>query len=121
VKGVPLDWAYVAAFALLGSLLAALPFAVVWLLAPRSSYSQKRLTYESGVIPFGDAWAQFHVRYYLYGLVFLLFDIEVIFIYPWTVVLRQLGPLAFVEMLIFIVVLAVGLAYAWRKGGLEWT
>lgn len=117
---MPLDWAYVAGFALLGGILAALPLGIVWLLAPRSQYPQKLLAYESGVIPFGSAWAQFHVRYYLFSLAFLLFDVEVIYIYPWAVVLRALGPLAFVEMLIFLAVLGVGLAYAWKKGALEW-
>jgi NADH:ubiquinone oxidoreductase subunit 3 (subunit A) len=78
------------------------------------------MTYESGVVPFGQAWAQFNVRYYLFGLIFVIFDVEVIYLYPWAIVFRQLGKFAFVEMLIFLVILMIGLAYAWRKGALEW-
>ncbi|MDQ7820310.1 MAG: NADH-quinone oxidoreductase subunit A [Armatimonadota bacterium] len=117
---VLVDWLYVAIFAVAGTVMAALPLAVVWLLAPRVSLPQKTLTYESGVIPFGQAWAQFHVRYYLFALVFVIFDVEVIYLYPWAVVFRQLGAVAFVEMLLFLGILIVGLAYAWRKGALEW-
>jgi NAD(P)H-quinone oxidoreductase subunit 3 len=100
--------------------MAVLPLAVVWLLAPRVESPQKRITYESGVIPFGQAWAQFNVRYYLFALIFVVFDVEVIYLYPWAVVFRQLGMLAFVEMLLFLLILLVGLVYAWRKGALEW-
>ncbi|MBM3450952.1 MAG: NAD(P)H-quinone oxidoreductase subunit 3 [Armatimonadetes bacterium] len=117
---MPLDWAYVAIFALVGAAMAALPLAIVWLIAPRSSYPQKRLAYESGVIPFGTAWTQVNVRYYLFSLVFLLFDVEVVFIYPWTVVLRSLGMPAFIAMAIFLVLLTIGLLYEWKKGALEW-
>ncbi len=115
-----MDWLYVGVFAVVGVALAVLPLAVVWLLAPRMSLPQKTLTYESGVIPFGQAWAQFNVRYYLFALVFVVFDVEVIYLYPWAVVFRSLGAFAFYEMLIFIGILLIGLAYAWRKGALEW-
>lgn len=116
-----LDWLYVAAFAVVGLLLAAMSLAIVWVLSPRSTYPQKRMTYESGVVPFGQAWAQFNIRYYLFGLVFVIFAVEVIYLYPWAIVFRRLGRFAFVEMLIFLVVLLLGLAYAWRKGALEWS
>ncbi|MBI3998348.1 MAG: NADH-quinone oxidoreductase subunit A [Armatimonadetes bacterium] len=115
-----LDWLYVGVFAVVGLAMAALPLAIVWALAPRFPYPQKRLTYESGVVPFGQAWAQFNVRYYLFSLVFVIFDVEVIYLYPWAIVFQALGKFAFVEMLIFLVILLVGLAYAWRKGALEW-
>src|SRR3972149_574680 len=69
--GMLLDWLYVAVFAVVGIIMAALPLAVVWLLAPRADYPQKRLTYESGVVPFGQAWAQFNIRYYLFALILL--------------------------------------------------
>lgn len=117
---VVLDWLYVGVFAVVGVVLAVVPLIVVWLLAPRLPLPQKTLTYESGVIPFGQAWAQFNVRYYLFALVFVVFDVEVIYLYPWAVVFRQLGAFAFYEMLIFLSILFVGLAYAWRKGALEW-
>jgi NAD(P)H-quinone oxidoreductase subunit 3 len=78
-------------------------------------------TYESGMVPVGDAWVRFHVQYYLYALVFVIFDVEVIFLYPWAVVFRQIGGLALVEVGIFLAVLLLGLAYAWRRGALRWT
>ena len=117
---VLLDWFYVAVFAVVGTLMAVLPLAVVWVLAPRQESPQKNITYESGVLPFGQAWAQFNVRYYLFALIFVVFDVEVIYLYPWAVVFRQLGPVAFVEMLAFLLILLIGLVYAWRKGALEW-
>ncbi len=117
---VLVDWLYVGVFAVVGTILAVIPLWVVSLLAPRADLPQKRITYESGVIPFGQAWAQFNVRYYLFALVFVVFDIEVIYLYPWAVVFRQLGAFAFYEMLVFIAILFIGLAYAWKKGALEW-
>ncbi len=118
---VLVDWLYVGVFAVVGTILAVIPLGVVWLLAPRADLPQKRITYESGVIPFGQAWAQFNVRYYLFALAFVVFDVEVIYLYPWAVVFQQLGGVAFYEMLTFIAILLVGLLYAWRKGALEWT
>jgi NAD(P)H-quinone oxidoreductase subunit 3 len=118
--GMLLDWLYVAVFAVVGIVLVVVPLALVWLLAPRATYPQKHLTYESGVVPFGQAWAQFNIRYYLFALVFVLFEVEVIYLFPWAVAFRQLGMFAFVEALLFIVILGMGLIYAWRKGALEW-
>ena len=115
-----LDWGYVAVFAIVGSGMVALPLLVIWLISPRSAYPQKLETYESGVPTIGQAWSQFNVRYYLFSLVFVDFDVEIIYLYPWAVVGRQLGPFAFYEILIFLVILTLGLVYAWRKGALEW-
>lgn len=115
-----LDWLYVGVFAVVGTIMAALPLGIVWLLAPRADLPQKRMTYESGVVPFGQAWAQFNIRYYLFALIFVLFEVEVIYLFPWAVIFRQLGAYAFVEAVLFIVILGVGLLYAWRKGALEW-
>jgi NADH:ubiquinone oxidoreductase subunit 3 (subunit A) len=78
-------------------------------------------TYESGMVPVGDAWIRYHVQYYLYALIFVIFDVEVIFLYPWAVVFRQVGLTALVEVGIFIAILGLGLAYAWRRGALTWT
>ncbi len=117
---VLVDWLYVGVFAVVGVILAIVPLAVVWLLAPRADLPQKRITYESGVLPFGQAWAQFNVRYYVFALAFVVFDVEVIYLYPWAVVFRTLGVFAFYEILAFVVVLLIGLLYAWRKGALEW-
>ena len=115
-----LDWAYVAVFAIVGAIMTALPLAVIWLISPRSTYPQKRETYESGVPTIGQAWAQFNIRYYIFSLIFVVFDVEIIYLYPWAVVARRLGPLAFYEILVFLVILVLGLAYAWRTGALEW-
>ncbi|MEA2645399.1 MAG: NAD(P)H-quinone oxidoreductase subunit 3 [Chloroflexota bacterium] len=78
-------------------------------------------TYESGMVPIGEAWIKYHIQYYMYALVFVVFDVEVVFLYPWAVVYRQAGVFALVEIMIFIVILLVGLAYAWRRGALRWT
>ena len=71
--------------------------------------------------PIGGAWIQFNIRYYRFALVVVIFDVEVVFLYPWAVAFNQLGLLAFVEVLIFIGILVVGLVYAWKKGALEWS
>ena len=77
-------------------------------------------TYECGEEPIGDAWVQFNMRYYIFALLFVIFDVEIVFLYPWAVVFSQLGIIAFMEMMIFIGILVVGLAYAWAKGALKW-
>lgn len=80
----------------------------------------KYSTYECGLQPFGDAKVRYDVKFYLYALLFILFDIESIFLFPWAVSLNQLGLYALVEMILFIAILALGLVYAWRKGALRW-
>ena len=90
------------------------------LLAPRSSNPNKGLPYECGVVPKSDARAPFNVHYYLVAVLFVLFDLEAVFIYPWAVSLRTLGTAALGEMFFFIVVLLVGYLYAWKKGVFEW-
>src|SRR4030081_3568926 len=77
-------------------------------------------TYESGMVPVGEAWIKYHIQYYLYALVFVIFDVEVVFLYPWAVVYRRIGALALGEILVFIAILGVGLAFAWRHGALKW-
>jgi NAD(P)H-quinone oxidoreductase subunit 3 len=77
-------------------------------------------TYESGMVPIGEAWVKYHIQYYLYALVFVIFDVEVVFLYPWAVVFRRIGVLALAEIAVFIAILGIGLAYAWRRGALRW-
>ena len=89
------------------------------LLRPTRPQPQKLITYESGVDPLGG-WGQAHVRYYLYALLFVMFDVEAVFIFPWAIRLEPLGVFGLVEMVVFIVILALGLLYAWRKGVLRW-
>ena len=78
------------------------------------------MAYECGEEPVGDTRIKFNTRFYVIALIFLIFDVEIVFLFPWAVVYRKIGMLAFVEMLIFIVILLVGLAYVWAKGDLEW-
>ena len=90
------------------------------LLRPRNPYPEKLLTYESGITPFTDAHQKFSIRYYLIAMLFLIFDIEAVFLYPWAVTYDRLGLYGLLEMVIFIIILLVGYLYAWRKGALEW-
>src|SRR5438309_6127601 len=90
------------------------------LLRPSRPQPQKYVNYESGVDPVGTGWSQSHVRYYIYALLFVMFDVEAVFVFPWAVRLESLGVFGLVEMVIFILILALGLLYAWRKGVLRW-
>ena len=90
------------------------------LIRPTRPQPEKYVNYESGVDPAGSMWGQTQVRYYLFALLFVLFDVEAVFIFPWAVRLEGLGTFALVEMVIFVVILALGLVYAWRKGVLRW-
>ena len=92
------------------------------LLQRRHTYPEKLSPYECGIQPLvGDSWSPFAVRYYIYALLFVVFDVEAVFVYPWALVFRGLGWVGFAEMMIFIAVLLLGLAYAWGKGALEWS
>src|SRR5437667_8855379 len=94
---------------------------VIWRIIRPSRFSEEKLTtYECGENPTGSAWIQFNIRFYVFALIFIIFDVEAVFLLPWAVVFRQLGRLAFAAGLVFIAILAVALAYAWRKGDLEW-
>lgn len=90
------------------------------LVAPRKPSKVKTDTYECGEKTIGPAWIQFNVGYYLFGLIFLIFDVEAAFLFPWALVLKEVGVVGLIEMLVFILILIVGLIYAWRKGALEW-
>ena len=94
---------------------------IIWRIIRPSRFSEEKLTtYECGENPTGSAWVQFNIRFYVFALIFIIFDVEAVFLLPWAVVFRELGMLAFVEGLVFIVILVVALAYVWRKGDLEW-
>jgi NADH-quinone oxidoreductase subunit A len=90
------------------------------LVRPKVNREEKFLTYECGVDPIGGGWSQTTVRYYIFALLFVIFDVEAVFLFPWAVVYDKIGVFAFVEMVIFIAILALGLVYAWRKKVLEW-
>jgi NAD(P)H-quinone oxidoreductase subunit 3 len=91
-----------------------------WLIRPQRFSEEKLTTYECGEDPQGNAWIQFNVRFYVFALIFIVFDVEAVFLVPWAVVFRELGVLAFVEGVVFISILVIALAYVWRKGDLEW-
>ncbi|MBN2241231.1 MAG: NADH-quinone oxidoreductase subunit A [Acidobacteria bacterium] len=82
--------------------------------------SDKYIPYECGEIPEGQAWIRFNIRFYVLALIFIIFDVEIVFLLPWAVVFKQLGTFAYIEGVIFIAILVVGLAYVWKKGDLEW-
>ncbi|MGH9155729.1 MAG: NADH-quinone oxidoreductase subunit A [Acidimicrobiales bacterium] len=90
------------------------------LIRPVRPQAQKYISYESGVDPVGTGWSQSQIRYYIFALLFVMFDVEAVFIFPWAVQLESLGVFGLVEMLIFVVILALGILYAWRKGVLRW-
>lgn len=91
-----------------------------YVLAPRQASRAKGITYECGMLPIGRARTQVHFRYYLFAILFLIFDIEAVFLFPWAVTFVEIGKQAFFEMLVFMAVLGFGLLYAWRKGVLRW-
>ncbi|MBV5261349.1 NAD(P)H-quinone oxidoreductase subunit 3 [Synechococcus moorigangaii CMS01] len=112
---------YFLGFLIVSSLVPILALTASKLLRPKGGGPERKTTYESGMEPIGGAWIQFNIRYYMFALVFVVFDVETVFLYPWAVAFHQLGLLAFVEALIFIAILVVALVYAWRKGALEWS
>ena len=97
-------------------------FAIVFsiFVAPTSTNPSKAEPYECGIPTEGLTWLQFNVGYYLFAIIFLVFDVESVFIFPWSVVMKELGMTAFIEIVIFFFVLGLGLLYAWKKGALKW-
>lgn len=110
-----------AIFIFLGILLPVAALTMGRLLRPSKPTVEKGTTYESGVEPTGDSHVRFNVRYYIFALMFVIFDVETVFLYPWAVAYEKLGLFALVEMIIFIALLVIGLIYAWKKKVLEWT
>ena len=117
---LPLQFLPVVIFLLLGTVVGLGMLIASWILRPRKPYPEKLLTYESGITPFMDAHQKFSIRYYIIAMLFLIFDIEAVFLYPWAVAYNRIGLYGFVEMLIFITILVVGYVYAWKKGAFEW-
>ena len=107
------------AFLIISSVIPILAFLISGLLAPIRKGPEKLSSYESGIEPMGDAWLQFRIRYYMFALVFVVFDVETVFLYPWAMSFDVVS--VFIEALIFGLILIVGLVYAWRKGALEWS
>lgn len=107
-------------FAVVGVFLVFGTLALSRLLRPNVPHPEKYTTYESGIDPIGQGWSQTNVRYYIFALLFVVFDVEAVFLFPWAIVFEDLGTQAFVEMIIFIVILAFALLYAIKKKVLEW-
>jgi NADH-quinone oxidoreductase subunit A len=107
-------------FGSLAVLLVGLLLGISWLIRPSRKQGGKYLNYESGVDPIGEMWTQSQVRYYIFALLFVLFDVEAVFIFPWATRLELYGGFGLVEMFVFIGILVLGLVYAWRKGVLRW-
>ena len=114
------NWGFVAVFTLIALSVPLIGLIAANALRPHRPGPVKRSTYECGLETIGETWVQYKVQYYLFALIFVLFDVETVFLYPWAVAYNQLGLFALVEMLIFLGILGVGLVYAWRKGALEW-
>ena len=120
------DFLTVAMFLIVGIGFITITLIASWVFRPHRPSKMKQSTYECGEKPVGPAWMQFRVGYYIYALIFLVFDVEAAFIFPWAAALKhisrkpELALLGFVDMLIFVGILAIGLIYAWKKGVLEW-
>ncbi len=113
-------WIFVGLFLVVGLIIPVGAITVAWILAPKKPNPIKQTTYECGIETVGESWVQFKAQYYIFALVFLVFDVETVFLFPWAVKLGALGLFAVIEGIIFILILFAGLVYTWRKGMLEW-
>ena len=107
-------------FILVGVAVGVAPQVLGFALGPRRPDAAKNSPYECGFEAFEDARMKFDVRYYLVAILFILFDLEIAFLFPWAVALREIGPLGFWAMMVFLLILVVGFAYEWKKGALDW-
>jgi len=114
------DHLVLAMFVVIGTLFVPVTLLAARLLAPSKPEPKKLTTYECGSQPVGPPWVQFRIGYYVYALLFVVFDIETVFLYPWAVAFNRMGAFILIEMLVFIGILAFGLAYAWKEGALSW-
>ncbi|MCW5852740.1 MAG: NADH-quinone oxidoreductase subunit A [Anaerolineae bacterium] len=118
------EWSFVGVFLVIALAFPPLGLVTAWLLRPKRPGPIKKSTYECGLETVGDTWVQFKVQYYIYALIFVIFDIEIAFLLPWAVAHMGLsaaqGILPLIEVVIFVGILVAGLMYAWRKGALEW-
>lgn len=90
------------------------------IISPHNPTKEKRITYECGEDVLGPSWIKFNIRFYVIALIFVVFDVEVVFLFPWAVVFQNMGMFAFIEMLVFLIILAVGFVFVWARGDLEW-
>ncbi len=114
------QYLFVGVLALASIFLGVAPLVLARFVAPKKPGKSKSSPYECGMESTGDSWIQFRMEYYIYALLFVLFDVEVVFLFPWAMVWRGLGMVALIEMVVFLGILGVGLVYAWKRGHLEW-
>ena len=114
------DWIFIGLFLLIGLVFPAAPVILAYFLSPKKPNSLKFETYECGIETVGEAWVQFKVQYYIFALVFVVFDVEPFFLFPWALAHNNLPLFMAIQGIIFIFLLAEGLIYVWRKGALEW-
>ena len=114
------DWLYIGLFLLIAPALPAVAIILAGILAPHKPNKIKNQTYECGMETVGETWVQFKAQYYVFGQIFLVFDVETVFLFPWAVAFNLVSLYGVLEAVLFILILAVGLVYAWRKGALEW-
>jgi NADH-quinone oxidoreductase subunit A len=114
------DFGFILLYFIIGFVFVGIGILTAAVLRPSHPNPIKNSTYECGEEPMGGAWIKFNIRFYVLALIFLLFDVEVVFLLPWAVVYKQLGWFAFIEMIVFVVILLAGLAYVWAKGDLSW-
>lgn len=114
------EWLFIGVFLVLAPIFPAAALLIPRLVAPKKPNPIKSQTYECGIETVGESWVQFKAQYYIYALVFLVFDVEVVFLFPWAVAFGQLPLFAVFEGILFIVILLGGLIYAWREGALQW-
>jgi NADH-quinone oxidoreductase subunit A len=117
---VGIDRIIIAVFIVLGVLFVVVALGASWLLSPKNPSEAKSETYECGIEPVGPPWVQFRSGYYVFALLYVIFDIETVFLYPWALTLGLRGWFFFVEMIVFVAILMGGLAYAWKEGALKW-
>ncbi|HEX9115601.1 MAG TPA: NADH-quinone oxidoreductase subunit A [Anaerolineae bacterium] len=114
------QYAFIGIFAIIAFALPIVGLGISWLVRPHKPNPAKLSTYECGIETIGDTWVQFKAQYYLFALIFVVFDVEAVFLFPWAIAFNKLGLYALVEMFLFVAILVAGLLYAWRKGALEW-
>jgi NADH-quinone oxidoreductase subunit A len=114
------NYIFVGLLLLVAVVFALAPVFIEFLVAPRKKTLAKGDAYECGVKTYGETWVRFRIQYYIYAIMFVVFDIETVFLFPWAVGYESLGPFALYEMIVFVLILLVGLIYAWSKGVLKW-
>ena len=120
MEGFALDWTVVVIVGAVGFVAIMGMFMMSRMMAPRRQSDIKDTPYECGIPPAPYRWSQIHIRYYVFAILFLIFDVEAVFLFPWAVVFLKSAPAVFYEMLIFIAILMFGVLYGWRKGALQW-